>query len=114
MKLVWVLSIMLEKQCITELFHKGKGETALILGIILSKMFLLSLPMSDLEGQISLMEGLFWKSSLWSFRVKKGLEGKRGSERSEIPSLEVIWRPEELMLVNACWSVLLYVLASFF
>ena len=77
-KLVEFLSVMFENHRITcmELVQSGRGEEALILGMIASKVRLLSLPMSDLVGLMSLMEGLLRKSGLWALRLKMGCEEK--------------------------------------
>ena len=54
------------------------------------------------------------KSGLWSFMEKKGVEGERGSVRSDIPSLVVICSPDLFMSVRACSLVFLYVVVRFF
>ena len=102
MKLVRILLVILENKWITwvELIQRGRGDRALILGMILSRVCLLILPISDLEGLISLIEGLQRKSGLWSLRVKKGVRGEKGSVRSHTSRLVAICSPALLMLSN--------------
>ena len=47
-----------------EFIQSGRGVCWLTMGIILSRIFLLIFPISDLDGLISLIVGLFWNSGL--------------------------------------------------
>ena len=49
---------------------------------ILSRIFLLTLPNSDLVGLIKRHAGLFWKLSLWSFKEMNDSLGASDSTRS--------------------------------
>ena len=51
------------------LFHRLTLVAVITFLLILSKIFLLMILISDLEGLISLQDGLFMKSGLWSFNV---------------------------------------------
>ena len=50
-------------------FHWSTLVSWMTLWFILSKIFLLILPISDLDGLMSLNDGLFGKPFLWSFTV---------------------------------------------
>ena len=52
-----------------EFFHWLNLDTLVILLLILSRVTLLILPISDLVGLISLLVGLLAKLGLWSFSV---------------------------------------------
>ena len=93
--LVLVLKIFLN-QSITDVvfFHWLKLVVLLILLLILSRMSLLILPISDLVGLINLHVGLLAKFGLWSFSVMNASLSVVLSTLSSMPSFDNITNDE--------------------
>lgn len=93
MKLCLSLSSMLLNHFMTDdvFFHWLIFVAATTFLLILSRICLLILPISDLVGLISLQVGLFAKFGLWSFRVINASFFAVMSTRSLMPSFTVIF-----------------------
>ena len=87
-KLYWCLFSIFLNQSITDVvfFHWLKLVVLLILLLILSRMSLLILPISDLVGLINLHVGLLAKFGLWSFSVMNASLSAVLSTLSSMPS----------------------------
>ena len=87
-KLYWCLFSIFLNQSITDVvfFHWLKLVVLLILLLILSRMSLLILPISDLVGLIILHVGLLAKFGLWSFSVMNSSLSAVLSTLSSMPS----------------------------
>ena len=98
MKLCLSLSSMLLNHFMTDdvFFHWLIFVAATTFLLILSRICLLILPISDLVGLISLQVGLFAKFGLWSFRVINASFFAVMSTRSSMPSFTVIF-------LSSCW-----------
>ena len=75
-------------------FHRLKLVVLLILLLILSRMSLLILPISDLVGLINLHVGLLAKFDLWSFSVMNASLSVVLSTLSSMPSFDNITNDE--------------------
>ena len=85
-----------------EFFHWLNLDALVILLLILSRVTLLILPISDLVGLISLQVGLLAKFGLWSFSVINASLLAVASTLSSIPSFVAIflfsvWMPRTVL-----------------
>ena len=63
------------------------------------------IPISDLRGSISLQDGLFMKTGLWSFNVMNASRLADISMRSSNETSWAIFLSVEVVLLVKCWFV---------
>ena len=89
------------------LSHRLTLVAAITFLLILFRIFLLMIPISDFEGLISLQDGLLMKSGLWSFNVTNASLLAEVSMRSSSERSWAIFLSAEVMLLGTFWLVFL-------